>query len=109
MNSLRLRRFLTPVGASIDLSLQGDCMIELSRAAAGRFRAAARRCVVGRPRGPAPPVLVTQTPHALSLFCDWGEVALALALPGATGTSSALTVPGSLLDEIESAKGGTAT
>src|SRR4051812_22821827 len=84
-------------------------MLEISRAAASRFRALARRCVVGRPRGPAPPVVVTQTAKITSFFCNLGEVALALAWPGGGDTSLPIAVPASLLEEIESAKGGIAT
>jgi hypothetical protein len=79
-------------------------MIAISRAAAGRFRALARRCVVGRPRGPAPTVHVSQSPQATTLFSDFGETALALALPGAGESLVKIAVPGPLLEEIERAK-----
>jgi hypothetical protein len=76
-------------------------MIELPRREAGRFRALARRCVVGRPRGPAPPVLLRQARDALTLSADLGGVALSLRLPNAADTECDLVVPFGVFDAVE--------
>ena len=60
-------------------------MISISRRDAGRFRAALRRCVAGRPRDLAPQILVNVACDDTMLFAAVGETALALALPGALG------------------------
>ncbi len=60
-------------------------MISISRRDAGRFRAALKRCVVGRPRDLAPQVFVDIARDETTLFAAVGEVAIALALPGALG------------------------
>lgn len=82
-------------------------MIEIHRPSAGRFRAACRRCVVGRPRGPSPPVVVTRSDEGTTFFCGLGEVGIALrASPG--GPSEQIVIPMSLLEEIESSREGLA-
>jgi hypothetical protein len=75
-------------------------MIELSRREAGRFRALARRCVVGRPRGPSPSVLLLQDSNALRVSIDLGEVVLNLRLPSGTGNEVVLKAPLALLDAV---------
>jgi hypothetical protein len=75
-------------------------MIELSRREAGRFRALARRCVVGRSRGPSPSVFFRQAADALTLSIDLSEVVPHLRLPSGTGNEVALKAPLALLDAV---------
>src|SRR5437879_4196732 len=76
-------------------------MIVLPRREAGRFRAAARRCVVGRPRGLAPPVLIHQTRETLTLSANLGEVTLSLQLSAVAEVEERLIVPFGLLEAID--------
>jgi hypothetical protein len=55
-------------------------MIQLPCREAARFRAMARRCVVGRPRGPAPPVRLLRCRNRLMLSATFGELTLTLRL-----------------------------
>src|SRR5262249_3553000 len=83
--------------------LKGDPVIPLRRPSAGRFRAMARQCVVGRPRGPAPLVLVACEPDATTLYCDFGDVALSLrTLSG--GPVGRCWVPMTLLDAVQTSR-----
>lgn len=83
-------------------------MIELERRNAARFRAALRRCARGRPRGPAPPVVVERTPDGLTLSAALEETALALTLPGAAGPAERLVVPLATIAALEGTDGGAA-
>jgi hypothetical protein len=56
-------------------------MIQLPCREAGRFRALARRCVVGRPRGPSPPVRIVRSRDGLTLSASFGQIALSLRMP----------------------------
>ena len=58
-------------------------MILLPRAVARAFRALARKCHPGRPRGPAPPITFRQADGRLMLKADLGEVALTWVGPAA--------------------------
>src|SRR5687768_14412893 len=53
----------------------------LPREAVARFRAVARKCQSGRPRGPDPPVRVQAAAGTATLFTQFPEVALANAVP----------------------------
>src|SRR6476646_2635232 len=75
-------------------------MIPLSRAVARAFRTLARKCVVGRARGPAPPVALRQADGVLVVTTVVGEVGLAWTGPAA-GDPVTLTVPMALLDAVE--------
>ena len=83
-------------------------MIAVNRLMAGRFRSVAKRCVVGRPRGPAPPVVVERSADEVTLFTNLGNVALALRLSEQMGQPQRIVVPASLLDEIQNGSGGDA-
>ncbi len=75
-------------------------MIVLPRAVARTFRALARKCFAGRPRGPAPPVTLRQHDGRLTLHADLGEVSLTWT--GSAGTESeAMVVPMALVDAID--------
>jgi hypothetical protein len=81
-------------------------MIGLPRRKAGRFRALARRCVVGRPRGPAPPVFLRKSNDELTLSASFGEVSLSLRIPASSTASSgdaevATAIPMALLEAAE--------
>jgi hypothetical protein len=83
-------------------------LIAIHRPSAAQFRAAVRKCVVGRPRGPAPPVLIEQSPDGSLIYCNLGEVALALRQPLEPGETSQVVLPATILEEIESSKQGNA-
>jgi hypothetical protein len=76
-------------------------MIEIPRQEIARFRTVARRCVVGRPRGQAPPVSFKQTAEALTLSVRLGEVTLSLRGPSRCNIEECVVVPLGLLAEIE--------
>jgi hypothetical protein len=84
-------------------------VIELERREAARFRAAVRRCVAGRPRGLAPPIVLQQTKDGLTLSAVLEETAISLCLPGAAGPTERLVVPFSTLAALDGAGGGIAT
>jgi hypothetical protein len=84
-------------------------MIELPRREAGRFRALARRCVVGRPRGPAPPVILRQDQNCLTLSTSLGEVTLSLRLSVPTAVECESIVPSAVLEAVEGNDSGSAT
>ena len=54
-------------------------MIAFPRRVARRFRAACAKCVAGRPRGPAPPVMIRQAKNRVTLTATFPEVILELA------------------------------
>ena len=84
-------------------------MIELDRRVAARFRAAVRRCVAGRPRGLAPPVVLKQNKDGLTLSVVLEETAISLDLPGPGGPAEQLMVPLTTLADLEEPGGGVAT
>lgn len=79
-------------------------MIALPRRAARRFRAACAKCVAGRPRGPAPCVVLRQTKGQVTLTATFPDAALELACPapGGRGRDEELVVPMSALAAVES-------
>jgi Phosphate-selective porin O and P len=83
-------------------------MIELPCREAGRFRALMRRCVVGRPRGPAPPVLLHQAHDRLTLATSFPDTTLSLRLSSEAPTEEERIVPSALLEAIEGAGAGSA-
>ena len=60
-------------------------MIVISRDLARRFRAVAKKCVSGRPRGPAAPVVLQSRSGTLTLATRAGVQQLDLAGPGRQG------------------------
>ena len=56
-------------------------MIVIPRGLARSFRAAARSCVAGRPRGPAPPVVVRVGGGRLSLAVTFADVFVVVTVP----------------------------
>jgi hypothetical protein len=81
-------------------------MLALERTDVRRFRAVARRGGPnGRPKGPAPPVKITDSGRAVTLACHLGEVVVALrGTPPQPGKGS-VTVTLADLDAIEGGSG----
>ena len=75
-------------------------MIAITRRALWRFRAACARCIVGRIRGPAPPVVIRQTKGRVTLTAAFPEVTLELGYWSAATQSEVLIVPMTVLDEV---------
>jgi hypothetical protein len=77
-------------------------MITIPRRAARRFRAACMKCVSGRPRGPAPPVVIRRAGGRVTLAATFPEVTLELSLPASAGTEDeVLVVPMTALEAVE--------
>lgn len=75
-------------------------MMTVTRTQARSFRALARKCVSGRPRGPAPPVVCVQKDGALTLWVLTPDAELSHTAP-ASGPDETLVVPMSLFEAIE--------
>ena len=75
-------------------------MIVISRDLARRFRAIARKCVSGRPRGPAPLVVCQARSGTLTLWVRAGDADLTYAGP-TDGGDDTVVVPMSVLEGIE--------
>jgi hypothetical protein len=86
-------------------------MFQLPCREAGRFRALARRCVVGRPRGPSPPVRLIRSRDGLTLSASFGPVALSLRipLPDEDGVEFDRCVPFAVLEAAEGGGADVAT
>lgn len=78
-------------------------MIAFPRRVARRFRAACAKCVAGRPRGPAPSVVIRQSKNRVTLTATFPEVILELACGTPESETEVLVVPMAVLDEIGSA------
>lgn len=78
-------------------------MIAVPRREAARFRAALRRCVVGRPRGLAPPIGCQQTRETLTLSAILGETAISLSVPAIERSPARIVIPFAILEAIENA------
>lgn len=72
--------------------------LTLPREAAARFRAVARKCHIGRPRGPDPPVRVQAVAGTATLFVQLPEVALAYTVPCTEEAAGSGFVPMDALD-----------
>src|SRR5277367_2721168 len=79
-------------------------MVSFPRSAARRLRLLARKAVAGRPRGPAPPVLVLPGAESLTLAVALDEALVALHIPGPTKLKAPLLLPMSALDAVEGAE-----
>ena len=75
-------------------------MIAFPRRVARRFRAACAKCVAGRPRGPAPPVVIRQSKNRVTLTATFPEVILELGCDTPEIGTEVLVVPVAVLDEI---------
>jgi hypothetical protein len=77
-------------------------MITIPRRAARRFRAACSKCVSGRPRGPAPPVVLRKDGGRVTLTAAFPEVTLELAVTtSGTTADEVLVVPMAALEAVE--------
>jgi hypothetical protein len=77
-------------------------MLAIPRRAARRFRAACSKCVSGRPRGPAPPVVVRRTGGRVTLTAAFPGVTLDLVLPASAGIGDeVLVTPMAALEAVE--------
>lgn len=74
-------------------------MIVIPRRLARGFRAVARRCVSGRPRGPAPPVALDVRAGVLTVCTTTGDTALVYGTPAA-GADETAVVPMAVLDAV---------
>ncbi len=76
-------------------------MIVMSRAVARAVRSLARKCLPGgRPRGPAPPVVLHRTGGRLTLAVPLGETTLTWSGP-ADGPAETVVVPMALFDAVD--------
>jgi hypothetical protein len=75
-------------------------MIVMPRGLARSFRAVARKCAVGRARGPSPPVLIVVNDGKLTLT-KFGEVAVSVEAESATSSDIRIMVSMDLLEMIE--------
>jgi hypothetical protein len=75
-------------------------VIVITRDLARRFRAIARKCVSGRPRGPAPPVVIRARSGTLTLWARAGDADLTYAGP-TDGGDDIVVVPMSVLEGVE--------
>jgi hypothetical protein len=78
-------------------------MIAITRRTLRRFRAACARCVAGRIRGPAPPVVIRQGKGRVTLTATFPEVTLELGCWTSAKDNEVLIVPMTLLDELGAA------
>lgn len=84
-------------------------MIVLDRREVGRFRAAVRRCVAGRPRSLAPPLVLQQDADGLTLSAVLDDVAIGLHLAVSPAPRTRLVIPFTTLAAIEGTGGGPVT
>lgn len=77
-------------------------MIAFPRRVARRFRAACAKCTSGRPRGPAPCVVIRQADDRVTLTATFPEVTLELAcaVPLVRGRAAVLIVPMTALEAV---------
>jgi hypothetical protein len=81
-------------------------MIVISRDLARRFRAVAKKCVSGRPRGPAAPVVLQARSGTLTLWTRAGEVELVHTGPASSPSGDeTLVVPMAVLQAVEGGSG----
>src|SRR4051794_6546119 len=74
----------------------------LTRNLARTFRTLVRKCVSGRPKGPAPPVVCIQKDGALTLWVSTLDAELSHTTP-ASGSDMTLAVPMALFEAVEAA------
>jgi hypothetical protein len=75
-------------------------VIEISRGLARSVRALARKCVSGRPRGPAPPVVFEQRAGTLTTWVKTDDTALMYTAPTDSG-DEVLVAPMAVLAAVE--------
>jgi hypothetical protein len=76
-------------------------MIVIPRDVARAFRAVAKKCLAGRPRGPAPPVLIRVRAGVLTLWSRIESVGLRYSVAAPAAENAILLVPMAVLAAIE--------
>ncbi len=76
-------------------------MIAFPRDLARRFRAVAPKCVAGRPRGPAPPVVCRTAGGVLTLTARFDGAVLSVSAPAPGTAAGTLVVPMAVLEAVE--------
>lgn len=76
-------------------------MFTVSRSFLRSFRALQRKCVRGKSRGPAPPVMVSWHAEACVLATHMNEVILTGHIPGTVPCFDPFQLPGDLLDRVD--------
>ena len=84
-------------------------MIAISRDVARTFRALAKKCLAGRPRGPAPPVVIRIRAGVLTLWSRIESVGLRYSVAAPAAESETQSVPMDLLAAIEGPRSDLAT
>ena len=79
-------------------------MIAIPRDVARTFRALAKKCLAGRTRGPAPPVVIRVRAGVLTLWSRIESVGLRYSVAAPAAESETLLVPMDLLAAIEGAR-----
>ena len=79
-------------------------MIAIPREVARTFRVLAKKCLAGRPRGPAPPVLIRVRAGVLTLWNRIESVGLRYSVAAPDAESETLLVPMDVLAAIEGAR-----
>ncbi len=76
-------------------------MILFNRVEARDFHALLARCVAGRPRGPAPPVVLRIAQGMRTLACTTGHGVMLMHTVSSDECDDLLVLPGSILPEVE--------
>lgn len=79
-------------------------MIVIPRGLAREFRAATRKCVVGRMRGPAPPMIVRSDGRRVILLVNLHEVSLAVEVTQSVIVTETIVVPPDVFEPIDGAE-----
>ena len=76
-------------------------MIVFPREVARAFRALAKKCLAGRPRGPAPPVVIRVRAGVLTLWCRIESVGLRYSVAAPAAENETLLVPMDVFSAFE--------
>src|SRR5205823_6044126 len=101
---VRLRRGVDRVRLAGRLTINtdegGSAVIVISRGLARSFRALVRKCVSGRPRGPAPAVVLEGKAGTLTVWARTADATLVYAAP-TPGGDELMVVPMAVLEAAE--------
>ena len=76
-------------------------MLTFPRSVVRALRSVGRKCVAGRPRGPAPPTILIPEVDALTWVTHFEDVVLAYRMPGAHPKSPPVVLPRDVLDSLD--------